>query len=177
MNSRRFAARRRRVAADVAQVGEDLVVRAPVGVAQDAPRCRRSRPASGAASAMATASSAASRGRGRIGGDRQAGPLEQLDEQVDALVGRRGEPHAQVGQALADQALGRVDEQDRGLEATAAVDEVGLLPGVLEVVARVGLVGDVAGQVGGADRQVGVDVDPRAAAAVEPVVGGPRLAA
>ena len=85
-------------------------------------------------------------GRGRVGRDGEAGALEQLDEEVDALAGRGDEPLAEVGQALADEAFGRVDEQDRRLEAALAVDQLGLLRGVLEVVARVGLVGDQARQ-------------------------------
>ena len=113
--------------------------------------------------------------RGRIGREGQSRPLEDLDEQVHPTLERGGEPDAEVGEALADQALGRVDEQDRGLEAALRVDQIGFLPGMLEVVARVGLVGDQADQVGGADREIGIDVDAGAAAAVEPVVGGPRL--
>ena len=83
---------------------------------------------------------------------------------------------AEIGQALADRALGRVDQQHRRLEPTVPIDEVGFLPGMLEVVARVGLVGDRVDEVGGADREVDVDVDTRAPAAVVPVVAGPRLA-
>ena len=88
---------------------------------------------------------------------------------------RSGEADAQVGQSLADEALGRVDQEDRRLEATGPIHELGLLPGVLEMVTGVRLVGDQPDQVGRADRQVGVDVDPRAPAAIEPVVGAPRL--
>ena len=126
---------------------------------------------------IAAARSAVARVVAPIRGDARARPLEQLDEEVDPRRRRGGEPHAEVGQALADEALGRVDEQDRRLEAAAAVDQLGFLRGVLEVVAGVRLVGDQAGQVRRPDGQVGVDVDPRAAAAVEPVVGAPRLVA
>ena len=90
-------------------------------------------------------------GGGGIVGERQTGPLEQLDEQVDVVLGRDGEPPAKIGQALADEAFGGVDEQDRRLEPALPVDEVGLLPGVLEVVARVRLVGDGADKAGGAE--------------------------
>ena len=123
---------------------------------------------------MATARSAVARVAAGSAANGQSRPLEHLDEEVDPFRGRSREPDAEVGQALADEALGRVDEQDRGLEAALPVDQVGLLPGVLEVVARVGLVGDrCRAGLGARTGQVGVDVDPRAAAAVEPVVGAP----
>ena len=52
-------------------------------------RCRGSPTGAPARGVSATIRSAASRAGGRIGGDRQAGPLEQLDEQV-ARPRRRG---------------------------------------------------------------------------------------
>ena len=92
MNSSRLAATRRRVAPDVPQVGEDLVVRPPVGVAKDARRCRAIavRVRRGAGEGDGQLGGLA--GRDRIGRQRQAGPLEELDEEVDALGGRHGEP-------------------------------------------------------------------------------------
>ena len=59
----------------------------------------------------------------------------------------------------------------------SSVDEPGLLPGVLEVVAGIGLVGNDADQRRRPDRQVNVQVDPRLEVAVVPVVAGPGLTA
>ena len=173
MNSRRFSASWGVIAPDVHEVGEHLLVRRAVGMPhergvdanrrQPPPRrTHRDRALGGLA------------GGATVGRDRQARPVVQLDEQVGLLVGRRGERVAQVREAFADQALGGVDEQDAGLEPPAAIDEVGLLPGVLEVVARERLVRDRVNEVGGAHRQVRVDVDPRAQAAVVPVVAATR---
>ena len=150
-------------------------MRRAVGVAQDAPRCRGSPPAPGAARRCATVSSAASRAAAGSAATASPARSNSSTSRSARSSGGDGEARAEVGQALADQALGRVDEQDRRLQPALPVDQVGLLPGVLEVVARVGLVGDVWTSVRGADRQVRVDVDPRAAAAVEPVVAAPRL--
>jgi hypothetical protein len=52
---------------------------------------------------------------------------------------------------------------------------VGLVPGVLEVVPGVGLVGKDREQVEGPDGEVRVEVDAAPAAAVVPVVAAPRL--
>ena len=107
----------------------------------------------------------------RIGGERAAGPGERhrprrrprgprpdrsaigrparsnsSTSRSTRSAGGPAKRDAEVGQALADQALRRVDQQDRRLEAAGAVDELGLLPGVLEVVARVRLVGDRVGR-------------------------------
>ena len=57
-------------------------------------------------------------------------------------------------------AFGRVDQHEAALDA-AALGEIGFLPGVLEVVARIGLVGDGVGEPRRAGRKVGVDIDPR----------------
>ena len=107
----------------------------------------------------------------------EARALEQLDEEIVALGRGCHEPLAEVGEALADEALRRVDEQDRRLEAALAIDQLGLLRRVLEVVAGVGLVGDGAGEARCARGEVRVDIDPGAPTAIEPVVGGPRLVA
>src|SRR5581483_11564444 len=112
--------------------------------------------------------------RGEAPAARHSGPLDRLGEEVDLLLGRHREPPTEVGQALADDALRRVQEKDRRLEAAAALDEVGLLPGVLEVVARVRLVGDERDERRDSYRQVEVDLDPRAEAALVPVVAAPR---
>jgi hypothetical protein len=111
----------------------------------------------------------------RMRGDRQPSPPEQLHEQIDGLFRRDREPATNVGQALADQALRRVDQQHGGLQSPPAIDQVGLLPGVLEVVARIRLVGSSVDEVGGAHREVRVDVDARTTTAVVPVVAAPRL--
>ena len=115
-------------------------------------------------------------GTGRVGRERQSRPLEQLEKDVRGLVGRAREVATEIGQSLADQALGRVDQEDRSLEAAAPLDEVHLLPGVLEVMTGERLVGDHVEQLGRADRQVRVQVDPRTESAVVPVVAGPGLA-
>ncbi len=97
-----------------------------------------------------------------------------MSRSASSSIGR-GEPVAEVGETLAQQALRRVDEQDARLESPEAIDQVGLLPRVLEVVAGERFVGDRVDETRAPNRQVGVDVDPRAAAAVVPVVAGPRL--
>ena len=130
-----------------------------------------------AAAMSATVRSAAS--RAATGSAATASPARSYSSTSRPARSSSGaaNPIAEVGQPLADQALRRVDQQDRGLEAAEAVDEDRLLPRVLEVVARVRLVGDRVDERGGADGQVRVDVDPRAAPAVEPVVARPRLVA
>ena len=141
MNSSALLRPGRRVATDIAQVRDDLVVRSTVRVAKD-----RRVAADGRQPLALDGEGDGQLGglarRRRIGGERQSRPLVDLDEQVRPTLERGGEPDAEVGEALADEALGRIDEQDRGLEAALRVDQVGLLPGMLEVVARVGLVGD-----------------------------------
>jgi hypothetical protein len=113
---------------------------------------------------------------GPIPGEWQSRPLADFDEQVYSALGWGRKPNAEVAESLADQAFGGIDEQDRGLETALRIDQICFLPGMLEMVARIGLVGDEADQISGADRKIGVDVDPGAAAAVEPVVRGPWLA-
>ena len=105
---------------DVAQVGEHVVVGHALGVAQERRVGRRRRRACARASAMATVRSAASRaaaGSAAIG--RPARPYSSTSRSA-SVVGRRGEPAAELGQALADQALGRVDGQDARLEPARA---------------------------------------------------------
>ena len=84
--------------------------------------------------------------------------LHRFHQQRRDLRLRQGEHATEVGEALADQALGGVDQEHARLQPGLALDEVGLLPGVLEVVARVRLVGERAQEVEGPDRQVRVDV-------------------
>ena len=74
--------------------------------------------------------------------------LEDLDEQVDALVGRAprtGRPRSARPSLMRHSGvlMSRIDASSR----PCAIDQVGLLPGVLEVVARVRLVGDDVEQV------------------------------
>ena len=116
------------------------------GVARGSRRGRRGpRPSRRALGGVARAGSV-------VGAIAQAGPLVELGEEVDVARPRRdGEREPEVGQALADQALGRVDEEDARLEPAGAVDQVRLPPGVLEVVAGVGLVGDDVDEVVGPD--------------------------
>ena len=92
------------VSSDVPQVGQDLVVRASVRVSKDGgvAGTRGQRPARhgdgiGQLGRLA--------GGDRIGRQRQAGPVVQLDQEVDLVGGRHGEPEAKVRQALADQAV------------------------------------------------------------------------
>ncbi len=134
---------RRRVAPDRHEVVEDLVVRPAVGVAQErgvAPDGERG-PAAGAS--RATERSAASRAAAGSSADRPARPSRRARRAGPRRSSSGAANRApSVREALADQALGRVDEQDRGLQPALRVDQVRLLPGVLEVVARVRLVGD-----------------------------------
>src|SRR5665213_3546576 len=116
-------------------------------------------------------------GRDRVAAAWQAGPLEQLDEEVRLVRRRDREAAAQVGQALADQALWRVDQENAALQTVVLPDELSLLQGMLEVMARIGLVSEDPNQLGRPDWQVRVQVDPRAQAPVIPVVARPRLAA
>ena len=88
MNSRRLAAVGRRVAADRYEVGEDLLARATVGVAHERGVAARRRPTSGAGRARAASSAGRVTGGGAVRGDGEAGPLEELDEQVDLLGAR-----------------------------------------------------------------------------------------
>ena len=129
------------------------------------------------APAIATVRSAASVAAAGSSATGSPGPPEQLDEERRTLPFRCREPRPKVCQALADEALRGVDQEDRGLEPPKSVDQGRLLPGVLEVMPGIGLVGDRVDERRCPDRQVGVDVDARAAAAVEPVVAGPRLVA
>lgn len=114
-------------------------------------------------------------GRDRVAAPGQAGPLKQLDEEARLVRRRHGEAAAEIGQALADQAFGRVDQEDAGLEAVILPNEPGLLQGVLQMMARIGLVGEDTDQLGRPDWQVRVQVDPRTQIAVVPVVAGPWL--
>ena len=167
---------RGRVAPDVPQIGEGLVVGAALDVAQEGGVAgARAQDPRGAA--MATRSSAASRAAAGSAASGRPARSIQLDEELDAFGGGDHEPFAEVRQALADQALGRVDEQDRGLEATRrgrpdrppSRRAPGGGPGTPR--------GRLTGQGRGACRQVRVDVDPRPAPAIEPGVGAPRLPA
>ena len=136
----------RRVAADLAQVREDLVVRPPVGVAQERRVAPDRAERVARASSRATERSAASRAAaGSVAIGSPARSKSSTSRSTRSSAGD-GEPDAEVGQALADEALGRVDQEDRRLEPAGAIDEVGLLPGVLEVVARIRLVGDQSGR-------------------------------
>jgi len=61
-------------------------------------------------------------GSGRVGGDRQPGQPIGLDEEVLLVRSRNGEPPSQIGEALAQEALGRVDQERRMLQQTIALD-------------------------------------------------------
>ena len=175
MNSSRLAATAGRIPSDVAEVGQDLVVRSPVGVAQDrgvaADRGQRV-PVDGQGERSARRPRARRPDRRRSPGRparraRRAGP-------ACSSAGTANRRPRSASPSLIRHSgvlMSRID----ALQAAAPIDQVGLLPGVLEVVARIRLVGDGVHEVRGATRQVDVDVDPRAAAAVEPVVAGPRL--
>src|SRR5436190_357498 len=82
----------------------------------------------------------------------------------------------EVRETLADERLRRVDQQDRRLDPSESVDELGLLPGVLEVVAGVRLVRGEVDEVRSGHREVGVDVESRAPLSLIPVVCRPGLA-
>ena len=115
----------------------------------------------------------------RVGGDREPGALDTARRagrpRSSGGVAKRS---AEVREALADQALGRVDQQDRGLQP-APPRRPGRPPSTR---ARGGGPGYVSwathvDEVGGAHRQVGVDVDARPEPALVPVVAAPRLVA
>ena len=69
------------------------------------------------------------------------------------------EAAAQLGQALADEGLGRVDELDGRLGAALFAHQPLLLPGVLQVVAGKRFVREQTDQSGRTHGQVGVDLD------------------
>jgi hypothetical protein len=66
---------------------------------------------------------------------------------------------AEIGESLADQRLRGVDQEDRGLEPAEALDELGLLPDVLRVVARIARA-PPDGRGRRRERKVGADVEP-----------------
>ena len=118
---------------------------------------------------------AASAECGRIVGEWQPDRPGDVCEQVRRLVVGDDELASEAGETLGDEALGRVDGQDARLDVPELLDQHPLLPRVLQVMARVGLVRDRVQQRREAERQIGVEVHARPSAAVVPVVAGPRL--
>ena len=130
------SARRRRGTAATSSCDRAVDVAHERGVHADSPM-RRAR---GVAAISAARRPSAGR---RVVARPTASPARaQLGQQPAARRRGDGEPVPEVGQALADQAFGRVDQEHRRFEAALALDEVRLLPGVLEVVAGVRLVRD-----------------------------------
>ena len=157
MNSRRFAAARREPA-DVLQVGQHVVVR-------DASACRMS---------AALTRHSASRRRGAViaavlvAASRAATRSAAIGKSARSYSSTRGpasrrrcdEGPADVGEALVTRHSGVLISSTLA-SAGEPLDEM-FLSGVLEVVTRVGLVSDRVDEVRGADRQIRVEVDPRA---------------
>jgi hypothetical protein len=80
------------------------------------------------------------------------------------------------GDALSDDRRRRVQQVGRLLGIAAPPVELDLLQGRLGVVTGIALVSERAQQVQSVERQVGVELDQRSAAAQIPIIGAPRLA-
>ena len=167
---------RRRVAADVAEVGQDRrrATRRPRGGGW--PRCRRSRSGPRRGSAIATVSSAARRaaaGSAATASPARSNSSTNRSARSSGATAKRAPRLARPSLIRHSGVLiSRIDDSSRPCRSTRSASFQACSrwwPGI-------GLVGDRRRQPRGAHRQVGVDVDPRAASAVEPVVGAPRLA-
>ncbi len=77
-------------------------------------------------------------------------------------AGPRHHLEAKVRQAFAEEALGRAHKEDGLLQLPAPADQADLLPGVLSVVPRVGLVGHQMAKGQGKHRKVDVYDHPAA---------------